>query len=387
MKAKQHQEGHALHTNMVMQQTTSSVLSFNRLKVLRLLLCISEASAPYNQFSLPLSEEQSVTICSFFESDMSVPEQITLFEGDGSLQGFLRALKAALDGREYDIIHGHTPHVGVLFLVANLFYDKLKSSVYTVHNAYHNFKPRNRLLLVPVFAFFRRVVFCSHTAFESFPAFYKWLGGDRMRVVQNSLDIDRVDCVVANKKGCCQRDNFTIAAVGQLIERKNPVAVLRAFQQSDDRRSNLVFIGEGHLRGLLTRKIEESGLSNRVEFTGLIPRDQVYERLAQADLFASASTGEGLPVAVLEAMACRCPVVLSDIPPHREIAGGVSFIPLIYSDDSAGFAREIQRFRQMSPLQRAEIGDKCRKLVEARFSLSVMLRRYEEIYSEVRAAG
>jgi glycosyltransferase involved in cell wall biosynthesis len=82
-------------------------------------------------------------------------------------------------------------------------------------------------------------------------------------------------------------------------------------------------------------------------------------------------------------MACRCPVILSDIPPHREIAEGVDFIPLIQPDDVAGFAREIRRFREMSPVERAGIGGKCRKLVEEQFSLEAMHTGYEVIYTQI----
>jgi len=115
----------------------------------------------------------------------------------------------------------------------------------------------------------------------------------------------------------------------------------------------------------------------------LIERDNVFEYFKRADLFVSASWGEGLPVAVLEAMACRRPVILSDIPPHREIAEGVDFIPLIKPDDIAGFAREIKKFREMSASERAVVGQNCRKLIEQRFSLPAMHAGYDEIYAQI----
>jgi glycosyltransferase involved in cell wall biosynthesis len=170
-----------------------------------------------------------------------------------------------------------------------------------------------------------------------------------------------------------------------LLEIKNPLSILSAFQQSTDNghAGRLWFIGDGHLRDTITREIQTLGLANRVELTGMIPRDNVFEKLTHADVVVSASRGEGLPVAVIEAMACRCPVILSDIPPHREIARGADFIPLVQPDDVSGLAREIKRFQQMPAAQRAEIGWQCRRLVEERFSLAAMHKGYEEVYEQV----
>jgi hypothetical protein len=72
-------------------------------------------------------------------------------------------------------------------------------------------------------------------------------------------------------------------------------------------------------------------------------------------------------VAVIEAMAAGCPVVLSDIPHHREVADGADFVPFVRTGDVGGFAREIERFRSMSPEERRAIGLEGRKLVSGRF--------------------
>jgi glycosyltransferase involved in cell wall biosynthesis len=309
-----------------------------------------------------------------------------MFEGDGSLKGFFRVVKAAFEEQEYDIIHVHHTPAAILLLIASIMYGKsMQSTVLTLHNCYQNqnFKPRNKLILLLILRFFQRVVCCSQSGFESLPRLLKWLAGDRVCVVQNGLDIDRVDRVLENNQGDPQKTNFTIAAVGRLIKVKNPLSALKAFQRSADQASRLVFIGEGPLRDLLAAESKKFGLEKRVVLTGLMPREKVYEHLMQADLLVSTSRGEGLPVAVLEAMACRCPVLLSDIPPHREIVDGADYIPLIQPDDVAGFAREIDRFGRMTPLERAEIGEKCRKLVEERFNLNNMHKGYEKVYGQL----
>jgi len=356
------------------------------LSILHIILAATETSAPYNEHCLPGADKRDITICTYFGSDITSPRTITLFEGNGSLIGFFRVLKAALDTKEYDIIHVHSPHLGLLFLVGTLFAHRkfAPSTIITVHDSYPNYKPRNRLMFIPVFVSFQRVICCSRASYESFPVFYRWLAGDRLDVVQNGLDIARVDRIEANTRQRPQQtSDFTIIAISRLVDIKNPFSLLAAFQQSADQTSRLIHIGDGPLRHSLITKSREAGPENRIEFTGLIPREKVFEYLLNADLFISVSRGEGLPISVLEAMACRCPVILSDIPPHREIAKGADFIPLIKPDDVAGFAREIKKFREMSVSERAMIGQKCRKLIEERFSLLAMHAGYEEIYAQI----
>ena len=168
---------------------------------------------------------------------------------------------------------------------------------------------------------------------------------------------------------------------------KNPETVLEAFLQGAGSTSRLLLVGDGHLRKSLAGRVEADGLGDRVVLTGLVPRDDVYRVLRIASLFVSASRGEGLPVAALEAMACSCPVILSDIPPHREIARGVDFIPLVPADDVEGFAAEIERFSAMTLAERSEVARRCRDHVVEHFSLHRMHSQYERLYRELSENG
>ncbi len=359
--------------------------SDGNLSILHIILAVRETSAPYNEHCLPWADKRDITICSYFASDIKTPKSIMLHEGDGSLIGFFRALKVALSEKEYNVIHIHSPHLGLLFLLATLFSRSrlIRSTVITVHDSFQNFKFRNKLMWIPSFASFQGVICCGQASYDSFPTFFKRLAGDRLSFVQNGLDVARVDQIAANIQRRNQTSDFTTISISRLVDIKNPFSILSAFQQSVDQTSCLVFIGDGFLRQSLTAKSREMGLENQIDFTGLIPREKVFQYLLNADLFISASRGEGLPVSVLEAMACGCPVVLSDIPPHREIVNGVDFIPLIKPDDIEGFARAFTKFRAMSHSERAMIGQKCRQLVEERFSLPAMHAGYAEIYSQI----
>jgi glycosyltransferase involved in cell wall biosynthesis len=357
------------------------------LRILHIILAIKPPNGQYNEHCLPLMDKREITICTYFKSIWGItpPSGITLFDGDDTFGGFFRALRAALKEKEYDVIHVHTPHASVI-LPIGLFmfglYRKLRPfTVHTIQNSFQNFQLRHKLMFIPGFAFNERLVFCSHASYESFPGFYKWLAGDRVHIVQNAVDLDRIDRIT-KAIPVVHDDHFTVVTVG-LIPIKNPTTVLDAFCQNNDPDTKLVFLGEGHLRPSLTQKVESLGLQKRVQLAGMVARDKVFEYFALADLFVSASRGEGLPVAVMEAMACCRPVVLSDIPPHREIAEGVDFIPLIEPGDVAGFAREIKKFREMSVSERMMVGQKCRQLVEERFSLPAMHAGYAEVYAQM----
>lgn len=359
-----------------------------RLRILHLILVLGETNGQYNEHCLPLMHERDLTICTYFKPKLIPPPQIALFVGDGSFRGFFRALRAALDAKAYDAIHVHAPQSGGLLLVALLAWRRflrLRSSlVYTVQDSFYDYSPRNQLLTLMSLAGFDRIIFCSHAAYESVPSVWRRIVKGKARVVPNGADIARVDRAI---NGLERRDSktaasFTVVWVGRMEEVKDPAVAVSAFAAVSDPTTQMVMIGAGQLESAVASQVRNLGLNDRLELTGLIPRDEVFVRCAQADLFLSASHGEGLPVAVIEAMAAQCPVVLSDIPPHRELMDGADFIPLVPIGDVEGFADEIRRFRKMSPEERADIGRRSREHVLARFTLPIMHAGVEAVYRE-----
>ena len=357
-----------------------------RLRVLHLIIVLGETNGQYNEHCLPLMHERDLSICTYFRPQLEWPKEITVFAGDDTLRGFFRALGRALDAGEYDVVHAHAPHTGALLVAGLAVHPRrwrlFRKLVYTVQDSYYDYKPRNKALMLPAIATSRRVVFCGHAAYDSYPRAWKRLVGKRARVVQNAADLERVARAVSTS-GPIDDSTFDVVSVGRLEKVKDPMTVLSAFRRADDERSRLTFVGAGSLEESLAREIDSSRLGDRVALAGLVPRDDVFARCAQADLFVSASHGEGLPVAVIEAMAAGCPVVLSDIPHHREVADGADFVPFVPTGDVEGFAREIERFRRMAPEARRDIGQEGRKVVTARFGLPTMHAGYENVYREI----
>ncbi|HVF45202.1 MAG TPA: glycosyltransferase [Pyrinomonadaceae bacterium] len=78
-----------------------------------------------------------------------------------------------------------------------------------------------------------------------------------------------------------------------------------------------VICGDGTHLGRVQRMARELGIADRVFFTGYV--GNLWSLMKRADAFVSMSRCEGRPNVVLEAMACGCPLIVSDIPAHREI--------------------------------------------------------------------
>ncbi len=176
-------------------------------------------------------------------------------------------------------------------------------------------------------------------------------------------------------------DQRILISVGALSSRKDPLTLLAAFLQSGLAADTLLlFVGDGPLRQACEARA--AGHPN-VRFTGHVRN--VHEYLRAADLFCSASRSEGLPYAVLEAVACGLPVCLSDIPPHREILqyhrqAGVMFAPQQVNALTA-------LLNTVPGWQHERMAAAARSIVAEHLNARQMSLAYQRVYAEVYARG
>lgn len=106
-------------------------------------------------------------------------------------------------------------------------------------------------------------------------------------------------------------DGYKIVHVGRLGYEKRVDVVLRAFGEVAERheQARLVIAGDGPARKDLERLAADLGLTDKVKFLGMYPRDGLGEVYRGGDVFVTASPMETQGVVILEAMACGVPVV------------------------------------------------------------------------------
>jgi glycosyltransferase involved in cell wall biosynthesis len=103
-----------------------------------------------------------------------------------------------------------------------------------------------------------------------------------------------------------------------------------------------------------------------------------------ADVFVSTSDIEGRPNAVVEAMGSGCPLALSDIPQHREVAGD-EHAEFYRRGEIAEASAAVERVLSFSPEERAARAQRCDEAV-SKFSIESMTRAYTEVYHLALAA-
>lgn len=140
----------------------------------------------------------------------------------------------------------------------------------------------------------------------------------------------------------------------------------------------------GKLTDTLVELQEALSLERQVAFLG--HRDDVPELLAAADIFVFPSLYEGMPGAVIEAMAAGLPIVGTDIPAMRELLGtgrGARLVPPGSPEDLAGAIRDLL----LDPELRARMGERSLHMFDARPSLETSVEHMVALYRRIVGSG
>lgn len=204
--------------------------------------------------------------------------------------------------------------------------------------------------------------------------------GLRLTTIPNALDIARIrNAGLGMTREADARPLLLV--VGRLSNEKAFEIIVRGIGKLSQRQTspmNILMMGEGPERSSIAREIAAASLNDRIT---LLPyQSDWWKWLSVADGLISMSRYEGNPNVVLEAMAGGCPVILSDIPAHREIADGSSalFVPL---EDVDALATTIDGLLadKRGALERA--GRASERL--ASMTVKTMADAYDAVYNEV----
>ena len=202
---------------------------------------------------------------------------------------------------------------------------------------------------------------------------------ERIAVVHNAIDLSRFHPADAPRAGA----GPCIAMVGRLVAQKNPLLFVAAAAalRRELPGARFMLIGDGPLRDAVAAAVRAAGMVDSCALLG--ERADVDVLLREADLFWLTSGWEGLPNAVIEAMACGLPVVATDVGGTVELVrdGREGFL-VAAGDGDALVARSLEMLRD--PALHARMRAAARARAE-QFGVPQMVEATQAVYERALA--
>ena len=209
--------------------------------------------------------------------------------------------------------------------------------------------------------------------------------GMEVHVVPNAIPLHEIDAVAPLDRGRIDvpEDAELILFAGRFNAQKNIPLLERALSRvlAARPRAFAICCGIGELLPAFERGLAAANLTHRVRTPGY--REDLWALMKTADLLVSPSFHEGRPNVVIEAMACGCPVVLSDIAEHRECAP--SDAALFFPTDDAEIAAAALESTLADHGAAKARARRARSATEA-FGVLEMARSYERVYRDLADA-
>ncbi len=179
-----------------------------------------------------------------------------------------------------------------------------------------------------------------------------------------------------------QSSLILIGYFARLVPKKGHVNLIEAISELSKVFPNtrLIIAGDGPLRRQLEFFSKRLNIEKKILFTGKIEHKAVYELLNKIHIYVFPSLAELFPYAILEAMAARKPIVATKVGGIMEIIENGKTGILVQPGNREELAKGIEEFIN-NPTKAKQMGENCRRLIEARFALSkvahCLTRSYE----------
>lgn len=304
-------------------------------------------------------------------------------------------LKKVIEEGNYDIIHCHTPVGGMLTrMVARSVRKKGTRVIYTAHG-FHFFKGApllNWLVYYPVERWMAHytddLITINQEDYKrakNFKAkrvhYVPGVGVDLKKFTSLSDDVLRIKRNEKRQELMLKSDDFVVLSVGEVNKNKNHEIVIRAIGDIKEKyydfyeKIQYIICGKGPLQEKLEALAIELEIDDHIHFIGY--RNDISDICRASDLFVFMSHREGLPVSLMEAMACGLPAICSNIRGNRDIVKD-GLDGRILENSSDEIAKTIYEWGN-DTFRMNKMG-KCAQNEMKKFSLVCVKEEMEKIY-------
>jgi glycosyltransferase involved in cell wall biosynthesis len=312
--------------------------------------------------------------------------KVTCIRASNNIQLILNVGKVVhyIRDRGIQVIHSHLPWAGIVARIAG----KISNVpvVYTEHNKQERYHFATRILNLATMNWSTRIIAVSEDVAQSI-RMHKSTLTVSIQTILNGVNLSHF--AAGAYDGKIVRDELNIPHDAPLV---GTIAVFR-FQKRLDLWMELakkimeqlpqvhfIIVGDGPLKESLFEKRSQLHLEDRVHMVGL--KTEIRPYLAAFDIYMMSSIFEGLPIALLEAMAYGCPVISTD-------AGGIKEV---IRDDRDGLLCSVNQPERLVQFALQLLGDtqkssslrhQSRRRMEEKFSMNVMVEQIEKAYRSI----
>jgi glycosyltransferase involved in cell wall biosynthesis len=277
--------------------------------------------------------------------------------------------------QNYDIVHVHLFPAQLWAVLAQKRTEGRAKLVTTEHNTWN---ARRRWWLRPfdswMYPNYERIACNSEATAQELVRWCPGIAG-KVQVIPNGIPLETFDTAQPAELPYVPDCVIRLVFVARFEPQKDHRTVLRALAAVP--RAQLLFVGDGPLRGELQHLARLLGIADRVTFLGR--RSDVASILKASDIYVHSTTSDGFGIAACEAMAAGLPVIASNVPGLAQVVEGAGI--LFPTGDDHALAHEIQSLIA-SPDRRRQMSEASRQRAQC-FSIETTVDGYLELYQEV----
>ena len=205
-----------------------------------------------------------------------------------------------------------------------------------------------------------------------------------IEVIPHGVDLKQIDKYLAHVKDAINNrlDHYiTLISVHRLVPRKATYYLLEAFKIVTDKRKDvrLIIVGDGPEKKRLVEVAKKLGIEKCVSFVGEKGRSEIWSYYLSSDIFVLHTLYEGLGIVLLEAMACKKPVICTIAGATKEVVEHGKTGLLVPPRNPKALADAIIKLVDDEEL-RIKMGMEGRKKVEREYDLDVIVGKYIKLY-------
>ncbi len=295
-------------------------------------------------------------------------------------------LSKMLKKHNIDIVHTHNP--------SNWLYGSIAAKlagipiVHTEHTTsdYDNYHVKRWQVIESILAQFTHTITTVCENVKKHMVEKSGISSSKIKVVYNAIDIDNFSVEIDKSKLMqdlsLDENCMTMGSVARFYKNKDHKTLLEAFGLALKQIPNLylLLVGDGPLKPDIEKLADGLNVSKNVRFLG--NRRDIPQLLKVMDIFVLSSKREGLPIALLEAMASGVPVIVTDVDGNTEVVIDRETGLVVPSNNAEKLAKAI--IKLLADKENADkMAENGKRFVEERFSFCNMVNNYSQIYQSI----